>query len=370
MGFAKQIEHGIKQISSGVIRELLSQQDHKPTVRNKRILLMRYGHIGDMILSLPVFRTIRSNLPNAKIDVLCDPANISPVLDSGYVDHIYVYDKLPLNTMKLVRKLRHKKYDYIGNLIAHPSFTFGLLARLIGPHAIRSAGEQGEYGYLYNRLIDLPPKSDIHMLQRLFLLAADLTANRAVSAEKPWVEYPESIKQKARQLLYHVRSHLPANAARIAGINLTAGLARREWPLGKNIEFLSTAIKKYSDQIDAWVVFNDPYKSERSERVRRAVNSPALLVLPQINDFRVMMEFIKYIYILVTPDTAFAHAASAMGSAVVDLMIAENVTTWAPIGVPHTIVSSKDPQNLEDLSVVAVLRGLEKLLGILKTAEQ
>jgi ADP-heptose:LPS heptosyltransferase len=365
MKFGKRLEIALKNSASVIVRSLAEQPPRPSNPPYQRILFIRYGGIGDMILSLPIFRAARVKFPDARIDVLCDPKNADPLQDTGLADNVALYDKNPEHITRMVRRLRRQKYDYIVNLVVYPSFTFGMLARLIGPDAIRAAGDQERFSFFYNRLIDLPPKRKIHMLDRLFLLSADITGMQVSAIDTPWAAYGHPTRQEAERLFSFIVNKLSLNPGmpRIAAINLSAGLMRREWPLENYKEFLRIAVEKYREQINAWAIVTNPQKPQEAQQLADRVNHPAVVVLPVSSDFRVMMELLRHIYLLITPDTSFVHAASAMGTPVLDLMIGENVAAWAPVGVPNEIVSSEDPLSFREVPVSAVLEGFEKLLG-------
>lgn len=372
MKFGKRLEITLKNSASAIIRSLAEQPPRMPCPPYRRILFIRYGGIGDMILSLPVFRAARAKFPGTEIDVLCDPKNAAPLQGAGLVDHIALYDKNPQKTAQMVASLRRRKYDYIDNLVVYPSFTFGILARLIGPTAIRAAGDQERFSYFYNRLIELPPKRDIHMLERLFLLSADITGPEVSHIATPWVEYGSAIRQKAEEAFSFIVNKMSSYSdnPRIAAINLSAGLTRREWPIEKYAEFLRTAIETHSDHINGWAIITDPQKPGEAQQLAGMVNHKSVTALPPADDFRVMMVFLQHLFVLITPDTSFAHAASAMGTPVLDLMIGENVIPWAPVGVPRQVVSSEDPYSLRELPVEDVLQGFRDLLNLLHSQKQ
>ena len=365
MKVVKRLEIGLKHAASAGLRAALTQPPRTPEPPYGRILFFRYGGIGDMILSLPVFRAVRARFPHAWIEVLCDAKNRAPLAGTGLVDDIAVYDKKPQRVARLMTQLRERRYDYICNLIAYPSFTFGMLARLIGPGAVRAAGDQDRFAYLYNRLIDLPPKREVHMLDRLHLLAADLTTPGAAAGPAPWIEYDASIKAQAGQLHSWVVATLAPEQRpfRLAVVNLTAGLERREWPLGRCAEFLHVAIDRYASLIDGWALVTSPGRVETTARLAAEIGRRSVTALPLVPDFRVLMEFLRFARFLVTPDTALAHAASAVGTPVVDLMIGENVNTWAPVGVTHRVVAAADPLSIHKLPVDDVVRGCDDLLS-------
>ena len=170
---------------------------------------------------------------------------------------------------------------------------------------------------------------------------------------------------------------LPQGKMRCAALNLSAGLERREWPLEKNVQFLKQCLEKFQDKIDVWVVLTDPGNPEKAGRLVEKVDNlirtnvgevgnlppqSRVIALPAQPDIRVIMEFLPYLRILITPDTSIAHAASAMGTPVLVLTIGENVTIWDPIGVRHKIVFSDDPFSLETLPVDKVIQGFKQLL--------
>ena len=86
------------------------------------------------------------------------------------------------------------------------------------------------------------------------------------------------------------------------------------------------------------------------------------VALPAQSDMRVIMEFLVYLTLLITPDTSMTHAASAMGTPVLVLTIGENENVWNPIGVNHKIVLSDDQYSLGSLGVEKVINGFDELI--------
>ncbi|MDX1373366.1 MAG: hypothetical protein R3321_12905, partial [Nitrososphaeraceae archaeon] len=63
-----------------------------------------------------------------------------------------------------------------------------------------------------------------------------------------------------------------------------------------------------------------------------------------------------------SPDTSISHAASAMGTTALVLMIGENVEMWAPLGIPNKIVASPDKYDLKYLQIEKVEQGFDELI--------
>jgi len=86
----------------------------------KNILVIRTGGIGDVLLTLPFFRTIKQEFPNVNIDIICMKRNINMVriIDREIkFKNIYLIDKdflaYILNKYDVIFNLDQSKYDYI-----------------------------------------------------------------------------------------------------------------------------------------------------------------------------------------------------------------------------------------------------------------
>jgi len=85
--------------------------------RIKNILVIRNDHIGDLILSTPVFRGLKKSFPNAKITVICSKVNKPIIEHNKNVDELIIFEhgkqflknfhKYP----KILWNLRRKKFD-------------------------------------------------------------------------------------------------------------------------------------------------------------------------------------------------------------------------------------------------------------------
>ena len=364
MSLLKSLEKKAKRILSGTLRFFFEQPARKPDLPINKILFIRYGGIGDMILSIPVFRRIKVEHPHSEIDVLCDRKNIKPIEGIELINNIFFYEKSILKTISLIRNLLKRNYDYIINLVVYPTFTFSLISRLAGKNSVRIAADQEEFDFYYNRILNLPPKREIHMLERLFLLSDDLIQDKKIKSETPWIEYNSVIKSESEKIYENLCSKLSVNAneSKIVAINLSAGLNRREWSVQNYKKFLEEVIIKYSNEINGWAVFTDPKKPEECEKLINSLNQKSVVQIPVINDFRVLIELIRKVYLLVTPDTSILHAASAMGTPTLALIIGENAKTWSPIGNINEVAVSKDPLNLKELSVEEVVNGFNSLM--------
>ncbi len=79
----------------------------------KKILIIRFSSIGDLVLTSPVYRCLKSRYPNAQLHLVVKQ-KLSTVLENNpYIDRI-----IPLENglLKLANTLRKEKYDFVVDL--------------------------------------------------------------------------------------------------------------------------------------------------------------------------------------------------------------------------------------------------------------
>ena len=76
----------------------------------RRILLIRPGGMGDMILLLPAIESLRRRFPAAEIHVVCETRNRPVLALAGLDGHALAYDAEPL---RVLRQLRRAAYDVV-----------------------------------------------------------------------------------------------------------------------------------------------------------------------------------------------------------------------------------------------------------------
>ncbi len=94
----------------------------------RRILLIRPGGLGDMIILLPVIRTIQKRFPDATIDLVCEKRNINVLALAGLHENAIAYDASPFH---LLLKLIKTRYDVVIDTeqFHHFSSVFGIISQ-------------------------------------------------------------------------------------------------------------------------------------------------------------------------------------------------------------------------------------------------
>ena len=91
-----------------------------------KILVVTLSNIGDVVLTLPVIGALRESFKDAAIDVLVSPRAQEIFKGDPRIGNTYIYDKFasPVSKLRLILRLRQKKYDLLVDL---RNGLFGLL---------------------------------------------------------------------------------------------------------------------------------------------------------------------------------------------------------------------------------------------------
>ena len=109
----------------------------------RNILVIDFGQLGDVVLSLPALHAIRERFPKATITVTVGKPGAEVVQLSGYADSTLVVDRVALRDgpklvslariAKLVKGVRRAQFDFVIDLIACQKRPSGFLRRPEAP---------------------------------------------------------------------------------------------------------------------------------------------------------------------------------------------------------------------------------------------
>jgi ADP-heptose:LPS heptosyltransferase len=103
--------------------------------RFQRLALLKFGALGDVLMSTPLLRQLRGKFPEAVIDYWVAESFAGALVENPHVSNVVRFPpgaliNRPGEFLALARSLRQGRYDAILLLDKHP--VFGVLARLAG----------------------------------------------------------------------------------------------------------------------------------------------------------------------------------------------------------------------------------------------
>ena len=96
----------------------MRETQQNDALANVHFLVTRTDRLGDMVLSLPLFESIKHAFPNARLSVLASAANAEIArlcmhIDDVFVDTVEARDSKYKDTFGLVRRLRTWRPDMV-----------------------------------------------------------------------------------------------------------------------------------------------------------------------------------------------------------------------------------------------------------------
>ena len=103
--------------------------------KTKKILLIKFGNIGDVLITIPSIRAIRQKFPKAEITMLTTPRTCGLYEQYSYIDKVInagltedknitsnIFSTI-IGTFSLARKIRKENFDLVVDFETYSSFS-------------------------------------------------------------------------------------------------------------------------------------------------------------------------------------------------------------------------------------------------------
>ena len=314
----------------------------------KKILITRTDRIGDVVLSTPVFISLKKSFPSVSISVLVRPYTKEIVTDNPNLDEVIIYDpegehKTIGGLLKLAKEIEKKNFDTA--LILFLDFKVGLLTYLskipkrIGP------GTKLAQIFLTDRIKQHRSKVDKHETDYNLELAEILGAKPIRQSE---IYIPYEITKRIDNFFSSIVNRQSSISNPIVGIHPGSGGSARNWRHERYAELADKIIDKTGAVI---FVTGGPGEEELVDRIINSVKIPPLhpplfkggqggvkgkaFKYISYGGLKELAAVIERFNVLVGPSTGPIHIATAVGTPVVSIYCPIFVCQpkrWGPIG--------------------------------------
>lgn len=299
----------------------------------KSIVFLRYdGKIGDMVVNSFIFREIKKNYPNIKISVVATGEAKKIIGNNPNIDKIYDFSKNIFKMGMLSSEIAKEKYDLLIDfsevLRVRPLVFINLCKARI------NMGLQKKNWNTFDISFDHPQNKERHIqdtyIEVLRILGVNVTdKSYDLSIDAPQEETIER----------YIKDSLEGKRYMI--FNPYAASKHRSFNNEKIKEMLKVMLKTRKEEI-VLICTRD-----RVENLNKVVN--------ELNENRVhiasftlleTIALIKKATLVVTPDTAIVHIASAFDRPMIgiyreDLSVDNNANEWGPNSKYAKIIYSK-----------------------------
>jgi ADP-heptose:LPS heptosyltransferase len=314
-----------------------------------RILLIRLERIGDVLVSVPVLRSLRDRYPLAHIDLLVSPANraVGDVV-APFVTRVLCYEKTLRSALALFRSLRRARYDVVVDLVDHPSATSQIVIRWCGARA--AVGLLHAESGLYTHAAPVLSRAAVHPVERLAQLLLPFGINPATQSLD--LAFPLEAQDIESARLTLGPTHLPLRV----GVNLSARDPGKYWGRDNYIGF----IRHLTAHDPRFAVSICGARRDAAE-VHHIAEATGAQAVPARSSLREFAAILHEFDLLLTPDTAVVHLAAAWKLPTVALYHSDPaVAPWLPYNTPHKAVA--DPRGIPAIPLERVTAVADDLI--------
>ena len=309
----------------------------------RNILVIDFGQLGDVVLSLPALRAIREKFPQARITVAVGKA-CAPVVDlSGYSDATIVVDRVALRDgwkalsvfriMRIVKEVRRAQFDFVIDL--HSLSETNLLGFLSGAPKRLYARRPGRSLDILANFHPKPPIEDYrptkHAIDRYLDVIIPLGIKDAprIPRLKTRAEDDAAIEQMLKKEKANMNAPL-------VGLFPGAGHPDRRWPLARFVELAERLVRNDGVRV---ILFAGPEEREMVKEMRAVFPRTTIifdrLTIPQL------ASALARLSVFVSNDTGPMHIATAVGTSVVALLDRPTPNSFVPIEERHRVIYSR-----------------------------
>jgi len=296
----------------------------EPNTQYRRILITRMRFIGDIVLTTPVIRSVRTACPDARIAYMGERNAVALLEQNPFLDEIIPYDyarPAVLEQARVAFQLKGKRFDLAVDLFGNPRSA--LLTRLSGAR-VRVGPDRRERGRLYTiRVTDDGREKTAVEFHNQYIAAAGIPP----VASKPELFLTDEEKRDAASYLRWVCGDgKPMDPGRpVVGIHPGATWPAKKWLPERFAELADTLRAKLGAIV---IITAGPGDAETVAAVRaRSVSAPfALAVLP----LRQLAAVISRCSIFVSNDAGPMHVAAALGVPTIGLFGPGEESIWFP----------------------------------------
>ena len=319
----------------------------KPKLNSfKSILTLRPDRLGDVVLSIPIYESIKRSLPQAQVTVLVQAGPAKILENNPFVDHIILFN--PQMPWKALRELKATNFDLAIVLNQIFSATATIMALFSGaPWRAGYANKENEN--IFNIRIPIPKVVKQEVEHNLDVLRY---MNFPIIAKSP-VIFPDAAMEKhIDNILKKIRSN--PNRPLIL-IKPGSRLEKWGWPLNK---FKTLCAKIREKELGETLLIKGPGEESLISSFLAGMDPPPK-VLPRL-DIKELSYVIKKANLLICNHTGIMHVASAVKTSILAIFKHGDVKRWGPYDVPHIILEEREN---DELTPDTVLKSVCTLLN-------
>ena len=347
---ARKLERTAKHVLWATIGLVSGKKSPPPLPLNfssaSSVLVIRPDRLGDVVLSTPVYESIKNSFPDLRVSALVNRVNVPILADNPNIDEI-----IPFNLGKpgaILRQLRRNKFDVVFTLNKKFSVIASLLA-LTSKTKYRVGYAHDETAWLYDvRLaLDGPPRHE--SLNNLELLRH---VGITQITEPPRLYFNKGEEKKVEIALNESRRYPERQL-----ILIKPGARVREWAWKlENFRIVAEKLSN-SQKVEVLFIFGPDEEILIDHLYEGAYLQIGRLPILSVKELALA---IKKSDLLFCNHTGIMHLASAVKTPVAVIFKHGETARWGPVHTRHVLLEERNP---DTLTPEVVIENINRLLN-------
>jgi len=325
----------------------------------RNILVIDFGQLGDVIMSLPALRAIREHFPQARITVAVGKPGAEVIELSRCADATLAVDRVALRDgfkpwsvlriLRIVQDVRHKRFDFVIDL--HSLSETNLLGFLSGAPRRLYSRRPRSLDFLAN-FNPRPPMEEDHRQRHLIDRYLDVLQPLGIK-DGPNVPKLRTRAGDDQAIELMLRQAKADTGAPLVGLFPGAGHPSRCWPVERFSELADFVVRNEGARV---LVFAGPEERALLPKIRTLFPESSLildkLTIPQLAAAQARLA------VFVSNDTGPMHIAAAVGSPLVLLLDRRAPESYLPRATRQRVIYSSTIREIRVDEVYAATREL------------
>jgi heptosyltransferase III len=308
----------------------------------KKVLFIRLEHIGDMVMSTPVFESWKKSHPNCEVHVLCKTLTKPIIENNPYVDKIITYDPSWMNRRaedkkksikEVVAELRKERYDMIFEMHGDPHNNL-LASRISGctnhTHTYTIGYGCRGLGFLLNKTIKYD--TSLHnILQNLEMIKPYCKNKDIVNTTQIYTD--EKAVKNCRRIM---KKHSLKKKGFII-INPKSGRSDKDPTYDEVLKFIADHSRLNSKKSVNKIILtgsksehqsNELFVPKKKNSNNSNNNSINVINIAGETDLLTLTELVKNSRLVIAPDTGIIHIAKAVNTEFIGIYKTTDSKRW------------------------------------------
>jgi len=325
----------------------------------KKVLILKYDRIGDMVATTPIFRELKLAFPDVQISVLASQTNKDIIKYNPYVESIYTnYKNNILGDLYTLLKLLRKKFDVCIEL-EHSVIPHAIIRlKIIKPKKVVSIYKDGRYGVKGSELAlydFYTKKSKSKHFADIWLETLSFFQLKGLS-NKYDIFLSDKENDRAKKFIGKYKKNIKI------GINLKGSFKEKQIYPDK-LYSICKKIYAHDDNVQI-IILNAQSDSVRINNLVSKMNFKFIVPAYPTENILHAAALIRQFDLIITPDTSITHIASAFDVPIVTIHENNNDSyrLWKPLSTLNRTIFAKNKYGIENFSVDDVVNASLSLL--------